>query len=368
MVADEKCTGCGACRVACPMGAIALKEETGGLKPRIDRELCTECGACERVCPVAGKAVIPQHSMRKADLFVNNNFFDRGVSSSGGFFKALSDYVFSKHGVVYGAAWCNEYTAVNMVRIKNPDDIYQCMESKYIQADTCNTFHEVEEDLRSGRLVLYAGTPCQIAGLHGCLGQDYENLLTLEVFCHGVPAVHLWQSYLRDYHGHEDVIRYVHFRYKRRGWWEAQMKIQYAHNEYLSSFRNTNDSYMFVFLNNYSLNQACYDCPFRKREHAGDFYIGDAWNINKIKQNMDDDRGISMVVTLTEKAEKILSEVSKGNNVFPVTLEEGVCSSKDLFQSKMRPAIWEKFQQKVWDEGFKSAYELIMEERSTNGK
>lgn len=368
MIADEKCTGCGACRAACPTGALSLEELTGGLKPRINEECCTHCGACERACPVGGKASINTHRMRKASFFVNNNFFDRGVSSSGGFFKALADYVFSKDGVVYGAAWREEYTTVNMVRIEVPDDIYQCMESKYIQADTCNTFRDVAKDLRAGNLVLYAGTPCQIAGLHGFLGHSYENLLSLEVFCHGVPAVHLWQSYLRDYHGHEDVIRYVHFRYKRRGWWEAQMKVQYARNEYLSSFRNTKDAYMFAFLNSYSLNQACYDCPFRKTEHAGDFYIGDAWNINKIKQNMDDDRGISMVVMLTEKAENIMAEVAKGNHTFSVALEDGVYSATDLFQPKPRPDIWEEFQESVLNKGFRSAYKLILEGEVTHGK
>jgi MinD superfamily P-loop ATPase len=43
----ERCTGCGACADACPVGAIAL---TDG-EARVDGETCTECGACLEVCP-----------------------------------------------------------------------------------------------------------------------------------------------------------------------------------------------------------------------------------------------------------------------------------------------------------------------------
>jgi Fe-S-cluster-containing hydrogenase component 2 len=42
-----RCTGCGACVEACPVGAIAL---VGG-KARVDEETCTGCQACVNLCP-----------------------------------------------------------------------------------------------------------------------------------------------------------------------------------------------------------------------------------------------------------------------------------------------------------------------------
>jgi NADH:ubiquinone oxidoreductase subunit F (NADH-binding)/ferredoxin len=43
----KKCTGCGACRQACPAGAIAGTKK----KPHvIDQKKCTKCGACRQVC------------------------------------------------------------------------------------------------------------------------------------------------------------------------------------------------------------------------------------------------------------------------------------------------------------------------------
>jgi NAD-dependent dihydropyrimidine dehydrogenase PreA subunit len=42
-----RCTGCGACVRACPVGAIALVEG----KARVDEDTCTGCQACLEVCP-----------------------------------------------------------------------------------------------------------------------------------------------------------------------------------------------------------------------------------------------------------------------------------------------------------------------------
>ena len=51
---QEDCEGCGACKAACPAGAIFYSPENG--LAEVDQEKCLTCGYCSPVCPV--RAVI----------------------------------------------------------------------------------------------------------------------------------------------------------------------------------------------------------------------------------------------------------------------------------------------------------------------
>lgn len=70
--------------------------------------------------------------------------------------------------------------------------------SKYVQSSIGQSYKQVESFLRGGRLVLFSGTPCQIAGLKRFLRKDYENLTTVDFICHGVPSPKVWRMYLKE--------------------------------------------------------------------------------------------------------------------------------------------------------------------------
>ncbi|MDD6327623.1 MAG: Coenzyme F420 hydrogenase/dehydrogenase, beta subunit C-terminal domain [Lachnospiraceae bacterium] len=351
MIRYDSCMGCGACANICPMNCITMTAgENGFLRPKVDESKCIRCGKCQDVC-IMNHDMAHFEDMKEAYLFINKDQYDRNLSSSGGFVKALADYIIErKNGVCFGAAFDRDLS-VHHIAIDKKEDVYAILTSKYVQSKTEMTYREVKALLEKERWVLYTGTPCQIAGLMSFLGnKTYETLVTVDIFCHGVPSQELWESYLQEYYGNEE-IRYVQFRDKTFGWWNRRFRIQFAHNEMSSAYRPPTDDYLKLFLNSISINEKCMDCKYRQEKRLSDFYIGDAWNINKIKQNMDDNRGITTVVTNTEKAKVILDCLAENNHVFSVSLEDAVFGRPELFQKKReteeRKAFWKNYEKGI---------------------
>ena len=343
--------GCGACANICPVDCITMGQgEKGFLRPYVDKDKCIECGQCQAVC-IMNHEPNQAEDMKEAYFFVNGDQYDRNLSSSGGFVKAIADYIIEeKKGICFGAAFAEDLS-VHHVSVENKDDLYAILTSKYVQSATEKTYREVKLFLQQKRWVLYTGTPCQIAGLMSYLGDiKYETLITVDIFCHGVPSQEFWKRYLQEYYGEEE-IRYVQFRDKTLGWWNYRFRIQFAHDEVASLYRPPADDFIKLFLNSISINEKCMNCKYRKEKRVSDFYIGDAWNINKIKQNMDDNRGITTVVINTDKAKTIFENLKEKNHAFPVSLEDGVFSRDELFRDKVttekRDAFWEYYNKNI---------------------
>ena len=349
MEKNSNCFGCGACECICDVGAISIEyNKKGFLEKKIDDNKCIKCYKCDEVCGLNYHKQAPNR-MRKSYFFVNKDIYDRNVSSSGGFVKALADYVLDRGGVCFGAAFDEDLT-IHHIEVKNKNDIYAILGSKYVQSRTDKTFINVKEAIERNKLVLYVGTPCQIAGLKHFLGdKENNNLITVDIFCHGVPSPKIWEEYLSEYFDKQN-IRYIQFRDKTLGWWQFRFRIQFTHSEYASYYRPPEDPFIKSFLNDIIINDACLDCKYRTKEKYSDFYLGDAWNINKIKQNMDDNHGITTVVVNSKRAEEILKEIEGKHHVFEIKLEDGVYSRTELFEKKKssekRDEFWKLYDEK----------------------
>ena len=206
----DECVGCGACENVCPVKAISMQEnEEGFLYPVVDSDLCVSCNKCNHVCPVQKnekKAVVSKAyaAWNKDDAIL------RG-SSSGGVFSILAQYVLRKGGVVCGAAF-DEGNVVKHILVENAADLEKLRGSKYVQSEIGHIFVQIKDLLKSGRQVLFSGTPCQVAGLNSYLEKDFDNLLTVDVACHGVPSPKVWQKYIFELG--KDVSQF-NFRDKR---------------------------------------------------------------------------------------------------------------------------------------------------------
>lgn len=193
----KKCCGCTACVQVCPKQCIDLIEDTEGfLYPKVNKKSCVECGACENVCPFTF-TLQPRMNPLVSYAAKNRDEDVRKESSSGGIFTALAENVINEGGVVFGVRFDEKWNPV-FDYTETVDGLAAFRGSKYVQSTVGDSFKQVRSFLKANRKVLFSGTPCQVAGLKLFLRHEYDNLLTVEVVCHGVPSPGVWRKYLGE--------------------------------------------------------------------------------------------------------------------------------------------------------------------------
>lgn len=313
------CCGCWACANICPKQCIVMKEDNEGFRyPEVDTGTCIDCGLCEKVCPIMQPKqddTIPQsYVVQQKDSHVLR------TSTSGGFFTAISKYAISKNGVVFGAAFdenmelCHQYS-------ETLDGCAKFRGSKYVQSLIGNTYTEAKKFLQEGRLVVFSGTPCQIAGLYGFLkGKNYPNLVTVDLICRGTPSPLLLRKYLA-YHAAVAKSSVVDYRSRDKyyGYNFSTASIWFAnkHKEYHKG--KESDMMLRLYFKDICSRPSCYDCHFKTLHRMSDFTIFDCWDAPSISSKFSD-KGATNVFIHTEN----------GANVFESLKNDFIWSESDI--------------------------------------
>ena len=311
MLPIKDCTGCSACAHICPKNCISmLPDNYGFLYPQINNDLCVKCGICEKNCPVLNK--VEQENVLNTNAYSAkaNNENIRNQSSSGGVFSVIAEIVLKNNGIVYGAAF-DENFVVKHIGIASIDDLDLLRRSKYVQSDLNNSFSLVESNLKDGKTVLFTGTPCQVEGLLSYLKNPYDNLITMDFVCHGVPAPNVWEQYKTHLEKqYNSSVTDVNFRDKSLGWKKPSLRIEFQNgNVYCNAFGN--DPYIKAFLANLDLRNSCYTCNFKNTKHKSDITVADFWGIDKIDPAIDDDKGLSLLLVNTQNGITLINELEK---------------------------------------------------------
>lgn len=302
----EKCTACSACCNSCHFKAITMQEDKDGfVYPFINKEACTECGMCARSCPVLNPV---KYNKKPPELFaVRASDTIRERSSSGGMFTVLAEEIISRGGYVCGAAFDDDLKLKHIIA-DSADKLGPIRGSKYVQSETGMIYREIEKLLKSGKPVLFTGTPCQAAGLRSYLRKDYDDLYIMDVLCHGVPSQKIFRQYLNENFSGKQ-IKEVRFRDKRFGWSSEHILITMQDgSEYTAD--NKTDPYLIGFYRNITLRESCGDCPFAEFPRQGDFSVGDFWGISKHDKTQNDGKGTSIVYVNNKKAKKLFDSLS----------------------------------------------------------
>ena len=342
------CSGCHACVLACPKSCIKMiRDEEGFLYPSVDEASCIQCGKCEKVCPIINP-LLPnkEESTAKAYAAYTKNEEVRLQSSSGGIFTEIATYIIQKGGVVFGAAF-NDVFAVEHIFVDKTDDLWRLRGSKYLQSTIGNAYKEAKQFLKEGRMVLFTGTPCQIGGLYSYLGKKYDNLITQDIICHGVPSPLVWEKYVQYREKlAASKTRRTFFRQKKYGWKTYSVRFEFSNRtEYEQIF--SKDLFMRAFLADLCLRPSCYSCAFKGMERVSDFTVADFWGIEQQYPEMDDNKGTSLLFVNSKKAERIFHCIQPALELLPVVVESAIESNPAMIQSATMPSNREKFMEQI---------------------
>lgn len=324
IIHEKDCCGCAACAAACPAHCITMQPGTlGALFPHVDAERCLHCGLCEKTCPIKQDLPKTPAFQQTAYAAYALDSATRFAASSGGMFPVLAKAVLEEGGVVYGAAFDGDLQ-LKCTPAATTEELAPLLKSKYLQSDMQNRFAEIRELLQAGKQVLFTATPCQVAAMKSFLGRKYDNLITVDFFCHGVPSQAFFdrcRQYEEEKHG--CTITDFSFREKiKNGATPHYFKVTYRKNGKERSVTRLYFHFAFyaAFQQYITLRESCYNCRYAGQVRCSDITIGDFHSIDRYISGVNRFDGVSTVIVNSEKGQELLNRCRKFLWIEPVDL------------------------------------------------
>lgn len=304
-ISKAKCTGCKMCGDVCPQEAIHFSfDKQGFWYPEVSAQKCVNCGVCVKKCPAL------QDNQYKTDRTAyaawSRDDTIRRESTSGGVYYEFAKFFLDQGGTLAGCAYSEDFkSAFHMIT-----DTYEGLErikgSKYFQSDTQGIYRQVESALKAGKKVLFTGTPCQVAALKSFLQRDYDNLLTVDFICRGVPSplVHKKKIELYQDKAGSEVVAYRD-KSKLRGWANFGELVQFANGKRKFISRWKDEINNCFIEKNLSLRDSCDQCKYKNGNNASEITIGDFWGIKAVSRK-DKIYGVSVIITNNSKGEAFI--------------------------------------------------------------
>jgi len=349
----NNCTGCSACYNVCCTKAITMQEDKYGFwYPHIDSKKCRNCGLCKKVCPSLNKpkAKIP---IKIFASYAKDEKIHRS-STSGGVATIFAQKAILLKGVAYGAAFTDNLILKHIL-VDDLDKLLLIQGTKYVQSKIENTYKEIKKLLTEKPIIVFIGTPCQISGLLNYLGENPDNLITINFVCGGVPS----QKFLFDelhaiYPKFKDITN-VKFRTNTiYGMWikNNEKTIKYQERWKSSYFRGFDERLI--------LRDSCYNCQYASHERVGDITIGDFWGLNSGELLLNKDVGISLIMATTQKGLDYIDLCKDLIVLEEHKFEEAIKENPRLNSSVLYSQSVDKFRRAYERKGFTSAVNSVV--------
>ena len=345
----SSCCGCKVCASVCSKKAISFNfDEEGFWYPQIDELKCIHCNMCHAVCPFSEDelSTIIDENQTYAAYAKSEDVLKR--SASGGVFSVLSDVIIEEGGTVFGHIYDEKCRAV-CVSAKTKDERNRMCGSKYVQSDMKDIYSEIKSAVKTEKMVLFTGTPCQVEAVNNYFKKNIpENLITVGLICHGVPSPKIFSEYIAlEEKKSKKQIKEVIFRGKGKGWTMPLREFHYLDGSFAAKLLNA-DAFNNLFLGtDCILRPSCFECRYAGKKRIEDITIADFWGIqNKHPEMFNDNKGVSVMLVNTDKGKKLFS---KCKNNF-ITKQVPLFDAQEGNTPLKHPSVPFRFRNRVFEE------------------
>ena len=282
------------------------------------------------------------------------------TSSSGGAFPAILKAVEEMEGrrpIVYGAAF-DDCFDVRHIRAVSEEDFQRLRGSKYVKSTMGSSIGDAVSDLMNGEIVVFSGTPCQIAGMKKRVEQesaDDSKLYLIDIVCHGTPQQRVWKDFKSWLEGkYRSKLTDFSFRYAPARWKRYPTMASFENGKRIvNGFKLRR--YTELFYSDLALESACYNCHFANTKRPSDITIGDFWGIRKVIPQFPYKEEVSQILPNTSKGNDIVDALKRNSNyiVGVSTLDKAQKYQMSFLQPTKKPdnvgAFWQDYQMKPFE-------------------
>ncbi len=329
-ILKENCYGCELCSMVCNKDAIKMIEDDEGfLYPVLDADKCENCGLCLKKCPSNIDNVFALKHNKNVYALSLSDSDSLIMSSSGGAAFSIMQYAINNNINVVGVEYDKDYNGCHYSIGRTIDEIDCFRGTKYIQARKKDIFIQVKTLLEKKEKVIFFGLPCDVAACRIFLQEKYDDILYVELICHGATSPKVAKQYLDSMRLKYGEITYMTIREKKYGWTPGCMRIIFDNGKNISTLFDSTE-YGYAFRN--MSRPKCYNCLYKGDNRKADITIGDYWGITAGDDCWNVD-GVSVVFTHNEKADEVIRKL-KNINLTEISYEKGIRNNSCINNSR----------------------------------
>lgn len=331
----DKCTGCTACKDVCPKQCITMQpDELDALHPIVDDSICINCGLCEKTCP--NNRELSYKLPHKVWAAWSNDNDVRRTSASGGIACELYRYWIKNGGVATGVVYDRD-EGCHFILLEKESDIKTVQNSKYTFSETAGIYKVVKQKLQAGISVLFIGVPCQVAGLYGFLKKEYDNLITVDIICHGMPPATYLEQHIKSIEDKKkEYTCQLFFRDPKYYTYTYTFTLKNnSGKEFYNKKVLTRDNYQLGYHRALIYRENCYSCNYARKERISDLTIGDFSGLGRFAPFEYDKHNVSCILENTDKGSALLKKLNGALSMF----ERPACEAFEVEKQLKSPSV-----------------------------